>query len=123
MDARARGTGERGIVAGQYGDQIAKRVQHALGSEWAVGDVQFNEPFFFVSPVAVGREPERDPLLIMWELEDEAGVAVGAGKVFTMGSVMGKDVSADAPLDEFLAKVVQTWEARKDKKSKGWFSR
>lgn len=108
---------------GQYGDQIAKRVQQRLGLEWTVGDVHFNEPFFFVTPVAVGREPERDPLMIMWELEDEAAVAVGSGKVFTMGSVLGKDVSADGPLDEFLAKVVGTWESRKDKKRKGWFSR
>jgi|GEM_PF-3301133 len=110
-------------MEGQYGDQIAKRVRSTLGPEWAVGDVQFNEPFFFVTPVAVGREPERDPLMIMWELGDEAGVAVGSGTVFTMGSVMGKDVSADAPLDEFLAKVVETWQSRKDKKRKGLLSR
>lgn len=110
-------------MEGQYGDQIAKRVQHALGLEWIVGEVHFNEPFFFVTPVAVGREPERDPLMIMWELADEAGAAMGSGTVFTMGSVMGKDVSGEAPLDEVLAKVVKTWESRKDKKRKGLFSR
>jgi len=123
MVARARGTGEWGIVAGQYGDQIAKRVQHILGPEWTVGSVRFNEPYFFVTPEAVGREPEREPLMIMWEAEDEAGVAMGAGKVFTVGAVMGKDVSADAPLDEVLAKVVEAWQARKDKKRRGLFSR
>ena len=110
-------------MEGQYGDQIAKRVQHTLGPEWTVGGVQFNEPFFFVTPAPVGREPERDPLMIMWEIEDEAGVAVGSGKVFTMGSVMGKDVSADAPLDKVLAKVAETWQSRKDKKRRGLFSR
>ena len=110
-------------MEGQYGDQIAKRVQHALGLEWAVGEVQSNEPFFFVTPVAVGREPEREPLMILWQAEDAAGVAMGSGAVFTVGSVMGKDVSGDAPLDKVLAKVAKTWESRKDKKRRGLFSR
>ena len=110
-------------MEGQYGDQIAKRVQHALGSEWTVGDVLFNEPYFGVTPVPVGREPEREPLMILWRAEDEAGVAIGSGTVFTMGSVMGKDVSGDSSLDEVLAKAVKTWESRKDKKRRGLFSR
>lgn len=107
----------------QQGAVIVKRIQDTLGAEWVASEIGFNEPFYFVTIELAGAQPEATPYMLTWDAADEPGLAVGNGFVLGFGSVLGKGTDADGPLDQVLAKVLETWRSRKDKKRWGLFSR
>jgi hypothetical protein len=110
------------MMSAEHYDLIVSRIRTTLGPEWEASTVAVNEPLSWISPRLVAEPDPDEPLLLSWEIDDDANVARGLGDVLAMGNICGYSLFEQATLDDVLTKVVNEWQKRKNKK-RGWFSR
>lgn len=110
------------MMSVEHYDLIASRIRTTLGPEWEPGSVGVNGPLSWIRPVLLAEPNPSEPLVLSWDISEDADVSRGAGDVLAIGNICGYSLFEQATLDDVLAKVVKEWQKRKDKK-RGWFAR